>query len=424
PFTPLPSDEVDAPAQIREPESEAVQLSVDSLSRRGPDATMDLSQTLVRSVDYYYIDFHASIDAVKYRVLQLTTRVKQMFKPSQERKDFFCPRCKAHWALLEVVDNTGLTGFLCHRCGGLLEQEERTTGEDTGSEKQVKLAAQLEPLLKLLKEIDNTTVPPNNFETAMERHIPVQRDADVNPVRPTVPVQAVADTPTGVKGISQPVLQDLTVDFTSTADRTPAERAEQERNATIAAQNALPVWHTQSTVKATLSPDAQNRVGSNGNPTASPKFEASPEDDKIATLTNLDDSDELAAYYRRMAQEKEKEAREDREAESSSEDEDEQGDLEDVSTDPTPFGTPVKLTKETNGNLKRPMGGRSKANDATSDSGSSAPGSRVVTPDMESHGGRADAKRSKLVTAQPDDSATTNLAISDEDEEAEFVNAL
>ena len=347
-----------------------------------------------------------------------------MFKPSEERKDFCCPRCKASWALLEVVDNAGPTGFLCHRCGGLLEQEERTTGEDTGSEKQVKLAAQLERLLKLLKEIDNTTVPPNNFETAMERHIPVLRDVDVYPVRPTMPVQTVGETPIGVKGISQPVLQDLTVDFTSTADKTPAEKAEQERNAAIAAQNALPVWHTQSTIKATPNSDAQNRVDSNGKLTASPKFEATLEDDKSAALTNVDDSDELAAYYRRMAQEKEKEAREDREAERSSEDEDEHDDLEDVSTDPTPSSTPLKLTVETNGNPKRLVIGKCKANDATSESDSSAPDPRVVTPDVESDGGRAAAKRSKLVTAQSDDGAANNPAISDEDEEAEFVDAL
>ncbi|KAL8973057.1 MAG: hypothetical protein Q9183_000180, partial [Haloplaca sp. 2 TL-2023] len=374
--------------------------------------------------DYYYIDLHASIDAIKYRVLQLTARVKQMFKPSEERKDFCCPRCKAHWALLEVVDNAGPMGFLCHRCGGLLEQEERTTGDDTGSEKQVKLAAQLERLLELLKEIDNTTVPPNNFETAMERQIPVLRDVDVNPVRPTVPIQTVGDTPMGVKGISQPILQDLTVDFTSTADKTPAEKAEQERNAAIAAQNALPVWHTQSTVKATINSDAQNRVDPNGKLTASPKLETTLEDDKSAALTNVDDSDELAAYYRRMAQEKEKEAREDREAERSSEDEDEQDDLEDVSTDPTPSCTPLKLPVETNGNLKRPVSGRSKANDATSESDSSAPDSRVVTPDIESDGGRTAPKRSKLVTAQSEDGATNNPAVSDEDEEAEFVDAL
>lgn len=375
--------------------------------------------------DYYYIDFHATIDAVKYRVLQLTTKVKQMFRPSEERKDYFCPRCKAHWTQLEVLDNVGPTGFLCHRCGGLLEREERIAGDATGSEKQVKLAAQLERVLKLLQEIDNATIPPNNFETALSLQIPVQRNKDVNPVRPTVPVETSRGTPVGVKGINQPVVQDLTVDLTSTAEKTAAEKAfEQARKAAVAAQNVLPVWHTQSTVKATVDSDSRNQIPANGAPSAHPKAEAALEDNKDIVLANADENDELAAYYARMAQEKEKEAREDRDAGGTSDEEDEEDEFEDVSINPTPSGSQSNLQNGENGNLKPPPSGMNTANDLVSESGSSAPGSAVSTPAAGLDDGRFAAKRVRLEAAQWDGEAASNPVVSDEDKAAEFEDAL
>ncbi|KAL8651145.1 MAG: hypothetical protein Q9210_003424 [Variospora velana] len=378
--------------------------------------------------DYYYIDFHATIDAVKYRVFQLTTRVRQMFSVSEEKKDYCCPRCKAQWTQLDVLDSVSPTAFLCHRCGGPLERENSTVGNNTGSEKQVNLAAQLERVCKLLQDIDNATVPKNDFETAMSLQIPVQRNKDVNPVRNTVPIESSRGIPLAVKGVHQPIVQDLTVDLTSSSEKTAAEKlAEENRKALIAAQNVLPVWHTQSAVTASFAtaPNVDTNVERDSSlETKGPARDRTPrilsEDEMTHVPATIDESDELAAYYSRMMQEKEKEDREDREAEESSDDEVE-NEFEDVSITPIPAVLLTNPRERENGSFKRSSSEMPSCNDIVSDSGSSAPGSVASTPGVALDSNNPEVKRVKLDVLN--DGALGNPAVSDEDE-VDFEDAL
>ncbi|KAL8989109.1 MAG: hypothetical protein Q9177_001932 [Variospora cf. flavescens] len=378
--------------------------------------------------DYYYIDFHATIDAVKYRVFQLTTKVRQMFSASEEKKDYCCPRCKAQWTQLDVLDSVSPTAFLCHRCGGPLEREQFTVGNNTGSEKQVNLAAQLERVCKLLQDIDNATVPKNDFEIALSLQIPVQRNKDVNPVRNTVPIESSRGIPLTVKGVHQPIVQDLTVDLTSSSEKTAAEKlAEEDRKALIAAQNVLPIWHTQSAVTASsaTAPNVDTNVErdlslESKGPARDRKPKILSEDEIPHVPATIDESDELAAYYSRMMQEREKEDREDREAEESSDDEIE-NEFEDVSITPIPA---VLLTNQREGEnrcYKRSPNGMPSCNELVSDSGSSAPGSVVSTPGVPLDSNILEVKRVKLDVLN--DRASGNLAVSDEDE-VDFEDAL
>ncbi|KAL8952868.1 MAG: hypothetical protein Q9222_001226 [Ikaeria aurantiellina] len=345
-----------------------------------------------------------------------------MFKPLEDKKDYCCPRCKAQWTQLEVLDGAGPEGFVCHRCGGILEREEHAASDATGSEKQIKLAAQLSRVLKLLQEIDNTTIPKNDFEMALSLQIRVQRDREVNPVRETIPVDAVQGLPAAVRGINQPVVQDLTVDLTSSAEKTAAEKASDEtRKALIAAQNALPVWHTQSTVPSGPLAVAVSEPLLTSSMSTAPKAEAVGQEAKGA-VTIPDESDELAAYYTRMAREKEQEERE-HESKSSSDDDDSEDEFEDVSIDLTPSSSQSNIKAEESGILKSSPAGRPiRANDLVSESSSSALGSTVTTPAASLENKHdTTGKRVKLEAANGSDALRD---ISDEDEEAEFEDAL
>ncbi|KAL8991147.1 MAG: hypothetical protein Q9169_007935 [Polycauliona sp. 2 TL-2023] len=359
-----------------------------------------------------------------------------MFKPSEEKKDFYCPQCKAQWTLMETIDSSGPTGFLCHRCGHILEREEHTVGDATGSEKQVKLAAQLERVLKLLQEIDSTDIPRNDFETALSLQIPVLRNQDVNPLRSTVPIEAQTGTPTAVKGVNQPVLQNLTVDLSSATEKTASEKlAEQQRNAEIAAQNMLPVWHTQSTVTGNPQSNPQARLKSDGD-LASPnhlsfsgsKIDAVVEDKKNGAIAILDENDELAAYYTRMAQEKEKEEREDREDEASSveddEDENVEEEFEDIGIFPTASDSQSSLKAEETGTLKPQVGDMSPLKELVSESGSSAPISSLTTPAAAPDDHSPAVKRVKLEGINGDRDSPEVQTVSDEDDDADFEDAL
>ena len=373
--------------------------------------------------DYYFVDFHATIDAIKYRIFRITQKVKDMYKPSEEKKDFHCPRCKAQWTELEVLDNVGPVGFECHRCGGLLEREP-DAGDSTGHAKQSRLMSQLDGLLKMLQKIDSEDIPNNDFDTAFSLAVPVQRDRNVNPVQQSVPTNAPKPLPAAVKGMMpQLSAAHLDVSVTTGSEKSTAEQAaEAQRKANIAAQNVLPVWHTTSTVtgESTVAGRKDGEQQTNGGAL----LKEEEEEKKLGTT-----DEQLEAYYAQIAREREEEA-EDQEA--ASEDDDE-GDFEDV-LGASPNGTPSSSMSETpkasqpsqlNGSLKR----------KGSESGSSAPATNGSTP---AGSGQAiddgDAPAPKKVKFESQENGTSAVKSeageqvddkdSDEDDEADFEDAL
>lgn len=379
--------------------------------------------------DYYYIDFHATIDAIKYRVFHLTQRVKELYKPNEEKKDYNCPRCLSQYTTLQVLDSFVDGYFKCHRCGAKLEQQSHTAGDSSGHEKQSRLMSQLDRLLTLLKQIDSEVIPNNDFEAAYAVAVPIQRNKLTNPSRDTQPILIGKAPPTAVKGVTQNKIIDLKISVTTSSERTAAEQlAEEKRKAELAAQNTLPVWHTESTVKAestTVIKEPQRHV-TNGGTIDLLKAEEGEKEGNV-------DHDELAAYFVQVRLEREKEAREDREAEISTGDEEEdEEDFEDVgiaaSVDASPSSPAV------NGNKAVSSGKPSKKRG--SESGSSAPGTNMSTPvssgvAFEDHEHMPGAKRVKRASQESETGGAAKLGLgngvekdSDEDDEAEFEDAL
>ena len=349
-----------------------------------------------------------------------------MYKPSEEKKDFNCPRCKAQWTELEVLDNVGPIGFECHRCGGLLEREP-DAGDSTGHAKQSKLMSQLAGLLKMLQQVDSEDIPNNDFDTAFSLAIPVPRDTKGNPVSHRVHSNAPHLPPAAVKGMmSELVAAQIDVSVTTGAEKTSSEQAaETQRKANIAAQNALPVWHTTSTVtgESTVVGKKDGEQQLNGG--ALHKEEG--DERKISA-----EDEQLEAYYAEIEREREKEARE-REAASYDEDEgDDEGDFEDV-LETSQNGTPSSSMSGTpKGSQFSQLNGSGKRKD--SESGSSAPATNNSTP--AASGQAIDeaegpvTKRVKFENLENGASAVKSGAgeqgdkDSDEDEEADFEDAL
>ena len=394
-------------------------------------------QTRAISKDYYYIDFHATIDAIKYRIFHLTEKVKDLYKPSQEKKDYHCPRCHAQWTQLDVLDRISRKGeFLCHRCDSVLERDDVSAADMAGHERQSKLYAQLEKLLQLMPQIDAQTIPKNDFDTAFSLAIPIIRDETINPLRKTEPVDTGRGVPTAVKGVNTPAAP-LEVSLTTTSERQAADRAEAQRKADLAAQNALPVWHTASTVTGevtALGNKERERLAThpNGLPSTAPKDE--PDEKKEVHVLH----DELAAYYAQMAQEREKEAREDRDADSTDDDDE----FEDVGIGASGVATPSSsMSGAVNGSKAPSRNGTGPANGGgsagrskrPSESGSSAPGTNTSTPaasGMVEGSGRSPAKRIKLdpevnLANGEEEAVVVDKADKDSDEdEVEFEDAL
>ncbi|KMU75594.1 transcription initiation factor IIE subunit alpha [Coccidioides immitis RMSCC 3703] len=328
-------------------------------------------QTRPVNREYYYIPLHPVIDAIKYRRGRSTSvcGVKRNGPSSRFSATLA-------WTDLNVNDvGTCFRERMKSRVAARLIAP--------GHEKNSKLMAQLDPMLKLLKQIDSVEVPPNDFDTAWDHKVDVIRNQYTNPSRPGV----VVSKQSAVRGVSKTDASTLEVSLTSTAEKSAEEQArEAARKAALEKQNALPIWHTQSTVSTDVRLP-QVKTEPNG-VSIKPEVDIKPEvkEEQKPDIDSLDDS--VAAYYAEMAREKEREAQEDVSEEESDEEEDE---FEDVEITPSAVGTPANQADATkapsvNGSLKREL---------ESDSGSSAPQTNAPTPITPGDEGPA-AKKIKL----------------------------
>ncbi|KAJ5542929.1 Transcription factor TFIIE complex alpha subunit [Penicillium sp. DV-2018c] len=368
--------------------------------------------------EYYYIPLHPVVDAIKYKVSKLTTAIMAQYTPSEERKEYICVRCKAEWTELDVLSLVSEEGFECQNCGAILERTEDVKGVEgidrTGHEKNSKLMSQLDNMLKLLKQIDSVEIPPNDFETAWDHKVEVIRNQSTHPVRAAIAVPPKAQNITRPNAKTDAAA--LEISLTSSEEKSAAEVADEAaRKAAVEKQNALPVWHTHSTVNAAQIGTSQVKAETG----VAVKAELADVDQK-PSVDALDDK--VAAYYAEMEREKALQAKADASSEEDDSDEEDFEDVEGISG-PSGPGTPatsggptsVPPTASGSAGVKREL-----------DSGSSAPQSSVGTPSTPVDDGPA-AKKIKVEPGiKPDPDAVVEAEVkkeaeeSDEDEDEEF----
>jgi transcription initiation factor TFIIE subunit alpha len=283
--------------------------------------------------DYYYIPFHPAIDAIKFRITKLTDKVKELYKPQSERKEYRCPRCKSEYDTFQVLNYHNDEGFSCEKCGTTLEETPQAAGI-IGHEKHSLLMDQLSKILSLMQQVDRLKIPENDFETAWENKKEVPRARGQHARREFVPVPgAIKVAKAGRTGPEKIKAEALGISLTTEEDHDAAEAARREaKKAALAKQNMLPSWHTESTV-ASIAPGAVPAEDQLANGNVTKKEEEADEQKPI-----VDEEDDLAAYRAEMQREKEEAERRAAEEDLDSDDEDEDS-FEDVMS--TGVGTPL-----------------------------------------------------------------------------------
>ncbi|PYI30511.1 hypothetical protein BP00DRAFT_372791 [Aspergillus indologenus CBS 114.80] len=384
--------------------------------------------------EYYYIPLHPVVDAIKYKVSKLTSTIKAQYTPSEERKEYVCLRCGAEWTELDVLSLYSEEGFECQNCGAILERTEDVKGTEgidrTGHEKNSKLMNQLDPMLKLLKQIDSVEVPPNDFDTAWDHKVDVVRNQQTNPTRASVVVPS-KHGPESVRGNTKTDATALEISLTSSEEKSAAEQAaEAARKAAVEKQNALPVWHTHSTVSTAAGSvplvKAENEDGD-----IKPIIKDEDEDRK-PDVDGLDDK--VAAYYAEMEREKALQAQQDASSEEDDDDEDDDEfdeefeDVGGVSASETtsaaspavaggaggagsvgPTSAPKSSTTATTAGIKREL------DTDSSFASASATQTSVASPATDDGGGGGGGPAAKKVKVEPD----IKKEESDEDEDDE-----
>lgn len=301
--------------------------------------------------EYYYVNWHEAVDGVKYKIIKLLEKVKNIYKENDlHRKDWFCPRCKAEYdefAILDSVDPD--RGFICARCGYTLVQNEAAVTERTEHAKIRLLNDQLRPFNELLAKIDAAPIPANSFDEAWARKRDVPKDLIVGQsgrqVWTTVERQRLEDE----RRAKQETVKGENLDVSIKGEK---ERREEEEEAKrikagiVAKQNVLPEWHTKSAIGMAKKDESTDAAA----------FKRDEEEDKkndtvILEQSKVDeDLDDFVAQYEREQQilaAREAEASEDQD--DDDDDDEDEDDFEDVGTPAssqqppsTKMGTPSK----------------------------------------------------------------------------------
>jgi transcription initiation factor TFIIE subunit alpha len=291
--------------------------------------------------DWYYINYHTAIDSVKYRLLRLSKHVDSLGASTTEKKDLVCATCKSQYTELEAMDSLDhSTGnFLCRRCGSVLDPVDE---EDRANENESvkRFNHQVDPIRGLMMQIDATSVPENDFETALSKHKPVIR-ADTNPAARTEIVDNPKHNLQSTKGLTlKPEKISVQVQDDETVKRETEEAEAKARRDKEARQNALPEWIMKSTVSGDITAVGakeakrqQEREVHLGGVSVTKADEA--EDKK----GEKDDEDVMAAYWRELKAANEKQAAENKAEDDDDDDDDDDDEFEDV--DVTGANTPA-----------------------------------------------------------------------------------
>lgn len=281
------------------------------------------------SKEYYYIDWRRAIDACKYRIHKIDELVKKDAKPTAEKAELKCPRCKSQYTMIQALDHPDFdpgpddSGFLCARCDFRLEEIDADAHADDMDDTPAKFNKMFAPLLTLMEEIDKMKIPAVEATDAIEAKIELPRDKDIDPGTKHEVVDTVIARPTAVKGIDTGP-EKINIQIGSSAEQNEKQRAaEKARQEKITMQNQLPSWHTQSTViKDAAGNTTTVKQESNGTDTP---IKTEQSDEKSATQ-NLD------AVFAQIEAERRKKEEEEEDDDDDDDDEDED-EFEDVTVD-------------------------------------------------------------------------------------------
>ncbi|KAK5444336.1 hypothetical protein LTS15_010451 [Exophiala xenobiotica] len=393
--------------------------------------------------EYYYCPFHPAIDAIKYRIAKLRKKVEALYQQDEtKRKDWRCPRCKAEYEELEILDKIGDEGFYCDRCGATLVQNPRAAEEKGNHEKIRRLNDQLKKFDDMILKIDRKDIPENDFQSAWDRKKDVPRERGGKEHGQYIELKR--GNQNLKKGPEMVKVENLAVNLTSGAQqaREEAER-EEERKRLLAKQNQLPAWHTNSAIGPINGAAAGVKVeaAAEADGVMPKKEEGEEEDEKkpdlVTTTTTTTASsilqDEVAAYMAEMERERLEAEKLAKEEDEEEEEEDEDFEFEDVDVaGASNVGTPAAAMdmKPANG-LKREFdeesGPSSDANTPASFAGADGSGRDSKRVKFENGTSLAAAR---LKTEQPGTSVVKTEADGDgdgdgdSDEDEDFEDAI
>lgn len=282
---------------------------------------MRVGATKASNREYYYVDYRRAADACKYKIHKIDETVKKNAKPTAEKAELKCPRCKEQYTTIDVLNSIDpeptptSSGFLCLRCGYPLDEiDSGGQADDMADDTPAKFNKLFSPLLNLMAELDKLTIPDVNGKDAVDSRIELPRDKIVDPGTMHEVVETAVHRPTAVKGLDT-APEKISIQIGSSAEQNEKQRAaDKARQEKISMQNQLPTWHTESTVvKNANGTTTTIKQEANGTDSSGIKTEAS---ETKSASQNLD-----AVFAQIEAERRRKEQEEDDDDEDEDDDE-------------------------------------------------------------------------------------------------------
>ncbi|ODV79510.1 uncharacterized protein CANTADRAFT_26407 [Suhomyces tanzawaensis NRRL Y-17324] len=278
---------------------------------------------------YFYVHITAAIDSIKWKVHSLVNLLKQEMSSYGNPQGYLCPRCGNKVSQLDAISllSEDKTSFICDVCQGVLVEDDSSQQASLRQAKLETLMMQVDPIIGFLKRIDDSNIQDNDFESALLKSIPAQSTTSATYSLTNRSGVRAKNMSSSLQSAASKAQATLRVSITADDENYEREQLEKERRRAKLEQNALPSWHSNSTVgESTLGrldneddskegtptikeesdfkpdtmdskPDVSNTDISSSNQTPEPAFNVANSD-----LKDKDQQDALAAYYAQLAQ--------------------------------------------------------------------------------------------------------------------------
>ncbi|RLV89713.1 Transcription initiation factor IIE subunit alpha [Spathaspora sp. JA1] len=299
---------------------------------------------------YFFIHITEAIDSIKWKVHSIVNHLKQEMSSFGNPQGYVCPRCGKKVSQIDAISllSEDKTEFICDVCQGILIEDDSSHQASIKQENLERLMKQVDPIIKYLKIIDDSNIKDNDFESALIQSIPAQSSSTASYTlsnKISSRSRSLQNSSAAAASKSQATLH---VSITANDENYEREQMEKERRRQKLEQNALPSWHSSSTVgqkskyeedeeregtpssikeeeeEVTVSSDIQMKEEEPVESAEQSSAMVTPEPPKFTNTSELKDKeaqDALAAYYAQLAEQ---------EAEEEDEDEDDEDDFDDL----------------------------------------------------------------------------------------------
>ncbi|KAG2188925.1 hypothetical protein INT44_004067 [Umbelopsis vinacea] len=229
---------------------------------------------------YYYIDYKQFVNVVKWKMYKMQTSVRDTLRTESENKGYVCPNCQRTYPALEAVGLISMTDglFHCEDCDAILEENDNAENVKYSQEVLARLREQCLPIISLLKQTDSLVIPAS-YVIRTSAGLDGNGNNKANGDDDGHELAIAQDTGAG----QGEIIVDLQMD-NEAARRAKISESNKKRQ-----QNALPVWHQQSTISAPLkgTGDRENAVEESD----------SDEEDQFEAVENEEYDQDRADYY-------------------------------------------------------------------------------------------------------------------------------